>query len=32
MLKAMFSGKMEVFTDKEGELSHLVQPVLTAAG
>lgn len=24
MLKAMFSGKLEVFTDKEGELSQLV--------
>lgn len=32
MLKAMFSGKMEVFTDKEGELSQRVKFVLTAAG
>lgn len=32
MLKAMFSGKMEVFTDKEGKLSQLVILVLIAAG
>lgn len=30
MLKAMFSGKMEVFTDKEGESCQLVKFALTA--
>lgn len=32
MLRAMFSGMMEVFTDKEGRWSQVLLPLLIAAG